>query len=302
MCERSTPVRLSEPVGRLWFPTRRRPRRRVVVHRVSGTRLGGVRQAQNHPDEPPKLAGPAHSPGSKHFFAPESMEAFLNNDNYSPDIRTEQSSVTKVFHWLFFGREGFQTADEREFEKETIEGSWNSDPADGPIDPKGLGGISNQWVSPEIADLFRRGFGRERDVRPSMPEWQAPLLKIIDQGVSLCPACTGPVLLAPRTHCPYCEKQFPTLAVVSTSGHRFVANGKPVLIGRERLSSPGVSLRHAVITSFGLETFITDLGSKNGTYRRLDDRWIRIPARRQSPIQAGDRLRFGNVEFQVVTS
>jgi hypothetical protein len=33
-------------------------RPRVVVQRVSAARLGGSRQARNHPNEPPKVAGP----------------------------------------------------------------------------------------------------------------------------------------------------------------------------------------------------------------------------------------------------
>jgi hypothetical protein len=32
----------------------------VVVHRVSLARLGGARQTRNHPNEPPKVAGPLH--------------------------------------------------------------------------------------------------------------------------------------------------------------------------------------------------------------------------------------------------
>ncbi len=31
---------------------------RVLVHRVLITRLGGIWQTRNHPDEPPKVAGP----------------------------------------------------------------------------------------------------------------------------------------------------------------------------------------------------------------------------------------------------
>jgi serine/threonine protein kinase len=245
---------------------------------------------------------PPRSPGAKHFFSPESMQSFLGNEKYPPDIRTELSSVPRVFHWLLFGREAFQTADEDEFEQETVRGSWNSDPADGLIDTNTLGGIPNQWISPEIADLFRRGLGPDRDNRPSMSEWLAPLQNVIEQGISLCQACNGPVFLAPRLHCPFCGNPFPTLVVVSRDGHRFAANGEPVLIGRANVSSPGLSQRHCVIVKLGPETFVTDLGSKNGTYRRAKDRWIRLPARLRSPIQAGDRLRCGDVEFFVVNS
>jgi integrase-like protein len=45
------------------FPANRKPRiepRAVVVQRVSVARLGGSRQARNHPNEPPKVAGPLH--------------------------------------------------------------------------------------------------------------------------------------------------------------------------------------------------------------------------------------------------
>jgi len=245
---------------------------------------------------------PPRSPGMKAFLSPESMEAFLKGEHYAPDIKTEHSSVAKIFHWLLFGREAFQATNEREFEKGVTTGSWNSDPSDGPIDAEAIGGITNQWVSPEIANLFRRGLGRDRDARPSMPEWQGALLKIVKQGLSLCETCHGPVLPAPRTDCPYCDTPFPTLAVVSTDGRRFVANGQSVLIGRTTLPSPGISGRHAIITKLGPETFITDLGSKNGTYRWAENRWIRLSARQQSPISAGDLLRCGDARLQVVNS
>jgi hypothetical protein len=44
-------------------PRQRLLRRGVVVQRVSVARLGGSRQARNHPNEPPKVAGPLHRPG-----------------------------------------------------------------------------------------------------------------------------------------------------------------------------------------------------------------------------------------------
>ena len=245
---------------------------------------------------------PPRSPGMKAFLSPEAMEAFLKGNNYAPDIKTEQSSVAKIFHWLFFGREAFHATNDREFENGIVSGSWNSDPSNGPVDTEAVGGITNQWVSPEIADLFRRGLGRGRDARPSMPQWQGALLKIVKQGFSLCDTCRGPVLPAPRSNCPYCGNPFPTLAVVSTYGHRFVANGQSVLIGQTTLPSPGISGRHAIITKLGPETYITDLGSKNGTYRWAKNRWMRLPARQRSPIAAGDLLLCGNVRLQVVTS
>ena len=243
---------------------------------------------------------PPASPGRKHFLAPEAMEAVLRNEHYPPDIKTERCSVAKVLHWVFTGRHCFQTSDEREFEEAAIQGRWNSDPADGPADIDVLGGVSNQYLNPELSDLFRRAFGRERDNRPAMDEWLSALRSLLDEGVPQCEACGGPMLPAVRTHCPYCNSPFHGLVAITSHGHRFAANGTPILIGRDTLSSSRVSLRHAVITQMGPETFITDLGSKNGTFRRGSNKWIRLPGHKQCLIRPGDKIRLGDVELQII--
>jgi hypothetical protein len=78
------------------------------------------------------------------------------------------------------------------------------------------------------------------------------------------------------------------------SGGAGAAAGGALSIGRGVdndvvLDHPTVSRHHAVIESTGLDYFITDLGSRNGT--RVNGRTVR----ERRPLACGDKIRFGQV-------
>ncbi|MBL0926297.1 MAG: SpoIIE family protein phosphatase [Phycisphaerales bacterium] len=97
-----------------------------------------------------------------------------------------------------------------------------------------------------------------------------------------------------------------------------VTAGKPVVIGRSsacevRLSDDAVSRRHAQITSGAstspssaagqavvtqaAEWFVTDLGSRHGTYLNA----VRLAAEQAAPLRDGDLLRIGPWTFRVTS-
>lgn len=245
---------------------------------------------------------PPMSLGAVKYFAPETMQAYIDGVHYSPDVYTERCAVAKVLHWLLFGRAYYQTDDDHEFERATLAGKWNSSPSDESVDIEELGGTTNQWINGEVAHCFRRAGGQDREARPTMAEWLSTLLPYINQGLPSCDTCGHPVLPALRTHCPSCNARYPVLAVVSPGGSRISVNGSPLLLGRGNLQSESISRRHAVLTPLGPETVVTDLGSKNGTFRRGRKRWVRLPSHQQCLLRSGDHIRCGEVELQIVAS
>jgi len=78
-----------------------------------------------------------------------------------------------------------------------------------------------------------------------------------------------------------------------------VLRGKEIVIGRSDYSSiliphPSVSRLHATITLRESQSFIQDLGSRNGTYvngKRIDETPV--------PIHIGDLIRIGSVDCLV---
>ena len=242
------------------------------------------------------------SPGALAFLAPESIRAYQTRRHLPPSIQTEQCSAAKTFHWLFFGRSCLASVPPDRLEEEAAEGSWDSDPVNGRVDFHQLGGITNTWISPEIADLFRRALGKDPERRPPMTEWVSAMLKVVDEGVSLCPFCSAPMMLAPRCACPHCERTYGHVGIHTENGRRIVFRDHSIVIGREDLPSPRVSCQHAMLSQLGPEAFVTDLNSRNGTYRRLPRGWVRLPSRRRCPIRPGERIRFGDVTVRVIAA
>ena len=242
------------------------------------------------------------SPGVKPFLAPESMRAFLNGQLFPPDALTDCCSVAKCLHLLLLGRNSYQTNNEREFEAETAKGVWNSDPRHGPVDVEKLGGVSNQWISPELAALFRRAFGIRRSERPPMNDWLSCLNAVLIDGLQICPnpSCQCPMMVARRSTCPHCEQEFPRLAIRFADGRRVVVGKDPLTLGQSDLGSECVSRRHAVVARLGPELSITDLNSKNGTTFWDGKRWYPISEKSPNAFQASDRIRCANVEFDIV--
>ena len=75
-----------------------------------------------------------------------------------------------------------------------------------------------------------------------------------------------------------------------------VCDSASIRIGRGELNSPYVSSLHAIIRKFGQETRLQPLG-KNGTSRWNGRLWELLGD--EAILQAGDRLRFADVEGYV---
>ncbi len=238
------------------------------------------------------------SPGALEFLPPESLKAYQAKQSFPPSIKTERNSYAKTLHWLLFGRSYLNTLSGDFDEQRAVQGVWDSDPANHAVDTQQWGGIPNHWISPELASLFRRALGTNPDERPSLDEWLAALLRIVDEGISLCSNCSFPMIISPRDYCPNCQQRFEKTALVA-SGKHIAIESKPLVLGRHMLGSQKVSEHHALLVRLGAEAFVTDLASKNGTYRWAGQ-WIRLPERIRCPIASSDHLRFGDVVMDVI--
>lgn len=86
----------------------------------------------------------------------------------------------------------------------------------------------------------------------------------------------------------------------SLAGRTFPLNQSPITVGRDpashiSISDETTSWRHAMFKQEDMKWFIRDLGSSNGTF--LNDK--HLEANQPHPIQAGDRLKFGDTLLEV---
>ena len=85
-----------------------------------------------------------------------------------------------------------------------------------------------------------------------------------------------------------------------SSGRSFLLNQSPMTVGRDPASHVAItddttSWRHAMFKQEDMKWFLRDLGSSNGTF--LNDK--RLEPNQPHPIQAGDRLKFGDILVEV---
>lgn len=240
------------------------------------------------------------SPGHRLFLAPEAMKRFLQNKPCFPDEHTERVALAKLAHILLYGRHVLSMTPREQYDVATIQGKWDTDPRTCPnLDLDEVNGLPH-WANLQIIDMVRRGIGVDRQSRPSSQEWLEAFLSLLAEGISLCPACQGPLLPSPRPRCPHCNQTFSTLALKVCD--QICAINEPIHISRRLLKDPTISSRHATLSSMPPETQLRDLRSKNGTFIWQDNRWVRLTPGVTKPVQAGDRIRFGQVVGLIIPS
>ena len=88
--------------------------------------------------------------------------------------------------------------------------------------------------------------------------------------------------------------------LVTVKRQIILLNKGAVEVGRVNLKgSNKVSSRHAVFRRIGSEIWIESLGT-NGTYRWAGSGWVRLPDRKMVLVKKGDRLRFADLEAEIL--
>lgn len=244
--------------------------------------------------EPPCL-------GHALYMAPELRKAMADKrTSVVPDVRSDRFALTVVLHEIILLRHpaaGAAATDEA-FSRAMCEGRWPDDPATVGRSAGVVGGYPVETLHADLARLFRRGFSLAPDERPSAGEWATTLRAAVSQ-VFACPGCSAPCLVdSSKRSCPACRAPYPTLTLVLPGGPVALAQAS-LPIGRDHLGGAShVSTRHAIFRRVGPDTMVESFG-QNHTFRWTADGWLQIPDRTPVLIQAGDRLRFADVEVAI---
>jgi len=102
--------------------------------------------------------------------------------------------------------------------------------------------------------------------------------------------------------CPFCSTPYPTLGLRLSSGARIPFGDGVTELRRGTLGgSPTVSDLHAVVRRRGPEYGLESRG-RNGSFRfdPASNAWVQLPAGREVVLRAGNKLRFADVEANVV--
>ena len=240
--------------------------------------------------------------GHNLYMAPELRAALAKGLPAHPTLKSDLYSLGVLMHEIILLCHPSAGNDDSEaaFQKAMCSGRWLMDPAASDRPKGALGGFPTTVLNADLARLFRSAVSIEEDHRPSADHWEMELGRAFN-AIYCCPKCGGPCVIdVSKVACPLCGAPFPhlTLHIKSTGGAITLGNGSTP-IGRAELGgSQKVSARHAVFRRVGPETWIESTGS-NGSYRWNGSNWTRLPDRRSLLVQAGDRLRLGDVEVNV---
>lgn len=240
---------------------------------------------------------PSSCVGAIRYMAPELHVALLQNRLATPTKFTECYSFAAIFHELITMRyflAGFDESAEAVREN-SCKGKWIHN-----LDSTlylTLGGYPPGILDASLANLFCRAFFLDPENRPSLHEWVDVLLLAI-KNLMPCPRCRKPLLADhAKAMCPYCNRPFPTLKIVTPSGRHIVINSTEVVVGRADLGgSKVISRRHAYFRKLGPDVYVQNAGKLpmfrlNGHgLERLDDHVL-------TPIEHGQRLRVADVEL-----
>lgn len=240
--------------------------------------------------------------GHNLYMAPELRIALAQGKPAIPDIWTDRFSLGVLMHELLLGKHPATGADhnEAEFQKVMCSGIWLQDPAVANRPSGDLGGYPPEILNADLAHLFRSAASLNRDERPSSTQWKQVLCNALNK-VNDCPFCGGSFLMdISKTACPLCKKSAPSLTLATTNTQTISLSKGAVEIGRVNLKgSNQVSSRQAVFRRIGSETWIESFGT-NGTYRWTGSGWVRLPDRKMVLVKKGDRLRFADLEVEIL--
>ena len=242
--------------------------------------------------------------GHNLYIAPELREALAKGRPAIPTCETDLFALGVMMHelLLLYHTSAGNDAADPDFKKAMCSGRWLLDQAAADRPRKDLGGYPVGILNADLARLFRSSLSLDPAMRPSAASWEATLWAAFF-AIYCCPApaCGGPCVIdASKTKCPVCGTPFPSLTLrVKDKGRVLRLTNGATVVGRSELGgSQKVSVRHAIFRRVGPETWIESKGS-NGTYRWNGASWTKMPENKPRLVQAGDRLRFGDVEAQL---
>jgi serine/threonine protein kinase len=245
--------------------------------------------------------------GHRLYMAPELDKAFKDKKPAIVTYESELYSLAVLIHEILLLRHplaGFdESAEEFENAKNILE--FPGDPARSTTTHREVDGYPIEVLSSDIMRAFRLSLSRNPSSRLSADSWKENLLKAYN-AVHVCPDCGTPVIVdSSKIRCPHpkCGHKFPHLTLqVGSLGKKISLTDGSVVIGRADLGgSPHVSDKHAIIRRNGPETWLESIG-RNGTYRMAGSSWLQLPNNHSVLIQAGDRLRFADVEVNIQES
>ncbi|MBN1515998.1 protein kinase [Candidatus Sumerlaeota bacterium] len=243
--------------------------------------------------------------GHNLYMAPELRKALAQERPAVPTLLTDLYSLGVLMHEIILlcHPSAGNDSNANDFQKAMCAGKWLMDPAY--TDPGGGGktfGYPTAILNTDLARLFRNAVSVHPAERPSANRWKDNLNKAF-HAVYCCPnpKCGCPCIIdVSKIACPLCGAPYPhlTMRISGHGGAIHLVNGSTV-IGRTELgNSRMVSERHAIFHRIGPETWLESVG-RNGSYRWSGIEWIRLPDKRSLLVQAGDRLRLGDVEVQL---
>ena len=238
------------------------------------------------------------------YMAPELRAALAKGEVAIPTVATDRFAMGVLFHEMILLRHPSHGNDDSQehFEKAMCSGHWLLDPAATDLRTETPGGYPSLVLNADLARLFRHAMSLDPSRRPSADVWKAELLKAL-RAVHVCPRpeCGAPCVIdVSKRACPMCGETFPHLTLrMVASGNRIILDKGVMVIGRNTIGdSMKLSARHAVLRRIGPETWIECLG-RNGTFRWNGATWVRLPEGKPLLVQAGDRLRFADVEGEL---
>ena len=240
--------------------------------------------------------------GHNLYMAPELYEAMQQKRSVVPDLATDLFALGVLMHEVILLKHVATGADhdQAEFYQAMCSGIWLHDPARTVAGREDLGGYPSTILNADLSRLFRRSLSRNPHERPTAVEWKLTLCKAL-RAVFQCPNCSAPCLIdSSKQSCPSCHKHYPVFKLVTSTGITIALDCGAILVGRDSLGGlPQISSRHAAFRLVGPETRIESLGG-NGTFRWAGSDWIRLPEGTPILLCANDRLKFADLEAQVV--
>jgi serine/threonine protein kinase len=250
----------------------------------------------------PKLPPPSMI-GQNLFLPPELREALSNGKSAYPDIYSDRFELAVLLHEMLLLRHpaaGYDH-DPDKFNNAMRAGVWLQDPSRTSSNSSALGGYPVTILDVDISRLFRRGFSRVQDERPSASEWKTVLMNA-RSNLEMCPLCGEQFVVdSSKINCPVSGCSFPPLRIKTSDNRIIPLDAATTVIGRKDLTnSEKVSERHAYFHRKGPGTFITPIGS-NPTCRWSGSDWIPLANDKPAMIQAGDRLLLGDQTIFIIT-
>jgi hypothetical protein len=231
---------------------------------------------------------------------------------YAPEIRrdprparvgaeTDRYAFAVLLHELLLARHPAAAIDEGDpdgFDRIMRVGGWPDDPAGSPH-PRSDEGLPVECLDTRLQNLLRRGLGPQPEARPFGAEWFAAL-KSAAENVYQCDHCRRPFIVdGGKRHCPHCRRRFIDYRLCIPTRPPIVLRDKVVPLTARQLRNGGADVCQALLRRHGPDAILEPTGRV--AVSRLGERGpMPLEPRRTHLLRPGDRLRFGEVEAEVI--